>query len=335
MIQEWLVDLIPLEVSLKGESISQLDDHMIKACKELHAFITKLYTDMRDNPGEYDLIHENEEVVGRAMGVLRGFIWEMIPDGELMGDNIVWIRDFEQKANHHKGIAKLFSKTAYSVRQRLNFLERCGLHIEENAEGAYVTNTLYPNIFLPLFTLRKANERTKSGGWKNYAGFCVYKNCEFRLVADPMFKPTLEDVMYNRVSPDMKNVLLKIDEYAKQNNLKAESHVGECIYYMLKGKRIFNIRVRRHEVHVEISIGSIERINEMLVIYSEDFINFIRKNMNYCRNCFPHHGGGNEVSLFGKKIRICSGGADLFIKNPMSCQFENIMQAIDFGCKVV
>jgi len=327
-IQEWIDDLIPIKTTLNDEIISKLDTHIVEACKKLHAFITRLYKDMYENPDKYGLNNNSEEITDRGLNVLYGFIWEGIPDGELINDTLVFIPDFNKKINHHKGINKLFNKTSYSMRERLNFLRRCGLLIEEKDGGAYVTNPEYPNIFLPLQKMRQAS-------FKNYAGSVVYRNCEFRLIADQKYSPTLSDIMYNRTSQEMKNLLYKIDKYAEQNKFKTECRVKECIYYKYKGKRIFNIRVRRHEVHVEVGIGNLDHINQMFESYSDEFKNFITKNMNYCRNCFSEHGGGNKVILFNKQIRICSGGPFLYIKNPLLCQFENIIKAIDFGCSLV
>jgi len=324
-MQKRLNDLIPIETSLNAETISQLGSYMVQACRELYDFITRLYTDIYNNPAEYGLLIDDKETRDRALGFL-GFVWEGIPDGELMSDSVVWIPNFNK--NQHKGVEKLFSKTPFSGRQRLNFLERCGLFIEETKDGAYVTNIEYPNMFLPLQKLRQAAK-------KNYAGSNVYFNCEFRLIANPKYQPTLSDIVYNRTSPEMKDLLFKIDSYAKSKKFKTECRVKECIYYKYKGKRVFNIRVRRHEVHIEIGIGDLDRINRMEKIYSDGLMNFIKRNMNYCRNCFPHHGGGVPVTFFNKQVRICGGGAFLYIKNPTLGQFDYITQAINFGCDVI
>jgi hypothetical protein len=324
-IQEWLNDLIPLEITINTETISKLDSRMVQACKELYAFIARLYNDMYHNPTEYGLIGENKEIFDRALGVLHSFIWQMIPDGELMSDSLVWIPDFEQKINHHKGIAKLFSKTPFSMRQRLNLLQHCGLHIEDKEDGACVTNSEYPNMFLPLQSLRQKKK-------KNYAGSVIYQNCEFRLIANPKYQPTLADIMYNRTSPETEDLLHRLDAYAKERKFIPENRVKECIYYRYKDKRIMTITVRRNLVYILIDIGDIDHINQMQ--YSSDFKEFIKKNMGYCTNCFPHHGGGKKVTLFDKQVGVC-GRESLNVKNLKPNQFEYITQALDFGCNVV
>ena len=320
-LQELINDLIPIEITLNAETASKLDNAMVQSCKELHVFITHLYADIYNNPDEYGLLIDDKETRNRALGFL-GFIWERIPDGELINDSLVWIPDFEQQINHHKGVSKLIAKTPYSGRQRLNFMQRCGLHIEEKEGGAYVTNINYPHMFLSLQKLRQAAK-------KHYAGSVVYRNCEFRLLANPKYQPTLTDIMHNRVSSETRELLLQLDEYARVRKLKPECRVKECIYYRYKSKRVLTITVRRHSTSILIDIGDIDRINQHP--YTKDFKAFIKKNMGYCTNCFPHHGGGKEVMLFGKQVGVC-GRESLNIKNPKPSQYENIVQAIDFAC---
>jgi len=321
-IQDFINDLIPIEVTLNTETTSKLDSHMEQSCRDLHAFITCLYTDIYNNPDEYGLSIDDKETIGRAINDIRGFIWERIPDGELINDSLVWIADYEQKINHHKGVHKLIAKTPYSSRQRLDFMKRCGLHIEEKEGGAYVTNTEYPHMFLSLQKLRQAAK-------KHYAGSVVYRNCEFRLLAYPKYQPTLTDIMHNRVSSETRELLLRLDAYAKERRLKPECRVKECIYYRRKGKRVLTIIVRRHSTSILVDIGDIDEINQQT--YADDFKAFVKKNMGYCINCFPHHSGGKKIVLFGKKVCVC-GRESLNIKNPKLSQYENIVQAIGFGC---
>jgi len=320
-IQELLDDLIPIEITLNAETTSQLDSRMVQSCRDLYAFITHLYTDIYNNPAEYGLLSDDKEARGRALALLHGFVWQRIPDGELMSDAFVWIPGFERNINHHLGKAK----TPLSVQERLAFLQRCGLHIEYKADGACVTNSEYPNMFLPLQKLRQAAK-------KNYAGSVVYHNCEFRLIANPKYQPTLADIMYNRVSPETEALLLRLDAYARERKLKPECRVKECIYYRYKGKRVMTVTVRRHLVSILIDIGDVGHINQMP--YSDDFKRFIKKNMGYCTNCFPHHGGGKKVMLFGKQVGVC-GHESLNVKNPKPDQFDDIAQAIDFGCEAI
>lgn len=323
-MQTLMDDLIPLEVTLNPETTSQLDSHMVQSCKELYSFITRLYTDIYNNPSEYGLLIDDKETRDRALGFL-GFIWEGIPDGELINDSLVWIPGFIQKISHHKGANKLFRKTPYSARQRLEFMQRCGLRIEEKEGGAYVTNAEYPRMFLPLQKLRQAAK-------KNYTGSVVYHNCEFRLIANPKYQPTIADIMYNRVSPETEELLLWLDAYVREKKFKPECRVKECIYYRYKGKRVMTITVRRNLVYVLIHIGDIDHINQMP--YSDDFTAFIKRNMSYCTNCFSHHGGGKKIMLFGKQIGVC-GHEWLKVINPKPNQFDYITQAIDFGRDVV
>ena len=324
-IQVWLDDLIPIEITLKAETVLQLDSHMMQACKELYAFITHLYTDMCDYPDEYGLLNEDKETRGRALGVLHAFIWQGIPDGELMNDSLVRIPNFEQKINHHKGNVKLFNKTPFSMRQRLDFLQRCGLYIENKGADAYITNSEYPNMFLPLQKLRQASK-------KNYAGSVVYHNCEFRLISNPKYQPTLYDIMYNRTSSETEELLLQLDAYAKERRFKPECRVKECIYYRYKGKRIMTVTVRRNLVYVLIDIGDIDHINQ--ISYTDNFKTFIEKNMHYCTNCFAHHGDGKKITLFGNQVGVC-GRESLNVRNPKSSQIDYITQAINYGCDVV
>ncbi|MCL2604161.1 MAG: hypothetical protein FWD90_06755 [Defluviitaleaceae bacterium] len=321
--QELMNDLIPIEITLNAETTSKLDSLMIQSCRELHAFITHLYTDIYDNPDDYGLLIDDKETRNRAFGFLN-FVWEGIPDGELINDSLVWIPGFAKKINHHKGINKLLAKTPYSVRQRLDFMQRYGLHIEEKEGGAYITNTEYPHMFLSLQKLRQAAK-------KHYAGSVVYRNCEFRLLANPKYQPTLADIMHNRVSSETRDFLFQLDAYAREQKLKPEYRVKECIYYRYKGKRVLSITIRRYSVSILIDIGDIDRINKQP--YPDDFKAFVKKNMGYCTHCFPHHGGGKKVVLFGKQVGVC-GRESLNIKNPKPSQFENIVQAIDFGCDV-
>jgi len=298
-IQEWLDDLIPTEITLNEETQSKLDPEMIKACHELHAFISCLYNDMYHNPAEYGILHEDKETRERAASRIHQAIWERIPDMNFKNVNL----------------------------EPLKALQRCGLYIEETDNEIKITNTKYPNMLLPLTKLRQAAK-------KNYAGSHVYNRCDFRLIANPKYQPTLDDITRNRTSPEMHTLLFQIDAYARAKNFRTECRVKECIYYKFKGKRLFNIRVRRDEVHVEIGIGKLEHINEMEAVYPAEVRDFIRRNMNYCRNCFAHHNGGVEIVFFGKKVRICGGGPFLFIKNPKPENFGLITKAIDLGCDV-
>ena len=323
-IQELISNIIPVEITLSAETISGLDDHMVQACRDLYAFITRLYTDIYNNPGEYGLLCDDKETSSRALSVLLRFIWEGLPDGELINDTIVWISDYEQKINNHKGNVKLFSNTPYSMVERIDFLQRCGLCIEKKENDTYITNPEYPTMFLPLQKLRQAAK-------KNYAGSVVYQHCEFRLIYNPKYQPTLLDIMHNRTSQEAEELLLRLDAYAKDKKFKPECRVKECIYYRYKGKRVMTITVRRNLIYILVDIGDANHINQMP--YPDDFKVFIKKNMGYCTNCLPHHGGGKKVMLFGKQVGVC-GYESLKIRNPKSSQFDYIAQAIDYGCDV-
>jgi len=316
-IQELLDDLIPIETTMNTQIISQLDDHMVQACRDLYAFIMRLYTDMRVNPTEYGLLSDDKEACGRALALLHSFVWQRIPDGELMTDSRIWISGFLKNDSHLLGNVK----TPFQIQERLNFLQRCGLHIEYEENGAFVANPEYPLMLLPLQKLRQAAK-------KNYAGSVVYHNCEFRLITNPKYQPTIADIIYNRVSPETEKLLLQLDLYAREKNFKPECRVKECIYYRYKSKRIMTITVRRHLVYILINIGDIDHINGMP--YTDDFKTFIKKNMGYCTNCFSHHGGGKKVILFGKQVSVC-GHESLKVRNPKPIQLDYITQAIDFG----
>ena len=323
-LQEMIDDIIPVAITLNAETASKLAPPIMQSCRELHAFISHLYADIYNNPDAYVLLIDDKETRDRAFGFL-GFVWEAIPDAELINDTLVWMPGFAQKINDHKGVNKLLDKTPYSRRQRLDFMQRCGLYIEEKEDGAYITNAEYPHMFLSLHKLRQAAK-------KHYAGSVVYRNCEFRLLANPKYQPTLADIMLNRVSSETRALLLRIDAYARERKCKPECRVKECIYYRYKGKRIMTITVRRQLVYILMDIGNIDRINQMP--YTDDFKAFIKKNMGYCTHCFPHHGGGKKVVLFGKQVGVC-GRESLNVKNPTPSQYENIVQAIDFGCDAV
>jgi len=60
-IQEWIDDLIPIKTTLNDEIISKLDTYIIEACKKLHAFITRLYKDMYENPDKCELFIEEKD----------------------------------------------------------------------------------------------------------------------------------------------------------------------------------------------------------------------------------------------------------------------------------
>lgn len=318
--------LTPLEISLAGMD----DPNLAESCRQYHAFVLDLLSDMYADPQAYGMDAGEYEAFldGRAWSVaehqetskskaLRGKEGNALPSylrflkiigtcGELERAGLVFPA---------KDLAWLKNPKGYDgvipYKTRVDALRRVGLAIGENPDGtATVTSGAHPAMLPALSALAKSTGNTKTFGENNFF------HCEFRQLRGS-YIPTYEDVVL--VLPDDRRAAIDaVRAMAERLKLRPSCSTYWKVNFHYKSKHVMMISTDNCVGHhgtespwcnsVMVRVGGSKRPEYLQNVEAqgEAFVRYFRRHLQYCRACSTGHIGGMHQVL-GKTVRLCGG----------------------------
>jgi hypothetical protein len=342
--------LTPLDVSLTDIT----DPFLIESCRQYHAFLLSLLSDMYADPHAYGMI------AGEYETYLNGRHWEAVRRIEPSKVN----KHRTKKANALPSYFRFFLRIAqtgtlsdagksillpteavaglkaikdglggfipYEV--RVPALTRVGFIIAEKADGsATVTSENFPDMMFALSELGKSEGNTKTFGEHNFF------NCEFRQIGKS-YIPTYDDVM--RVLPDDRRAVIdEINRMVKKLKLRASCSTYWKVNYHYKGKHIMCIGTDSYEgfngklspwcnsVNVRVNGSHRQEYLQNAAAHGAEFVKYFHGHLPFCRACSKGHIGA-VYHVLGKTTRLCCGPS-FRVEDPSAGELDYIRKFIE------
>ncbi|MFV0400816.1 MAG: hypothetical protein ACK5LX_09410 [Oscillospiraceae bacterium] len=336
----------PLEYSLPGVE----DEALRESCRQYHAFVMTLFSDMYDDPGAYELpVGQLEEFCcgrkingmkqkypGKAKSVLaqmrnsvHGYLYLLCilgKNGELHGE--VLTIPPEAMAEAKKRVNT--SVSPIPLEKRLRALERIGL---AKTEDGFVS-THYPSMFPAMCGLAAKGEK--------YSGFDFFNFCnaDFRNLATK-YKPSYED--YFRPLPrELRERAIDLHGFALENKLRPVIGTFWKVEYKYRGVQVMCIGSAgdcESKLDVRItctySWDDPALINDRLAAQPAEFRQYALRHVHRCNACSTNHLG-RFVTVLGKRQRVCGGGVIGFRwGNPSDGDMECIRKIIELRREII
>jgi hypothetical protein len=299
-------------------------------CREYHAFMFDMFSDMCENPEAYGMRPGYYEAFlnGRKHAAVARItpakLEEANKDSSIVATYEMFLSDVAKASQDingefflpHGGIDKYpgwkNKLVPYDIRRE--GFRRAGFTWEERPDGT-----------VQLFSEQYPHMLTAISAW---------------VKADKKRKLSFEDVV-SRTADESRAILETVHKMALQAKLKPQYPDNFCdtwIDYKYKTKRALRIQpgivLRNNQWQIATLVrlwGSprpefLERISEQ----GEDFVRYFNRHLNYCGACNPEHIKSNDVLqiVLGRRVRLCSCPGSVFY-NPTTQDLPYIQKLIE------
>lgn len=335
--------LTPLELSLGWTE----DEELKASCKDYHAFMLALLSDMYENPEAYGLpvmLLENhldgkklngvkrkqpaktEKILSQTHNCVNGYqlLLCMLGREGIFEDNALTVSD--------ETLAIIAKKTSTStspipLSTRLEGLARVGFI----KEGNRFVSTRYPQMLKALCALASSSEKLSS------FGYFAFQNLEFRQLHSK-YKPTYEDYAQPLIN-ERRSLSDVIDAYARSLKAKSACNTFWKVDYKYKGNQVMCLDTAKGDLTLRItatySWDDPALINGRLEKESPAFQKDILRHLWGCTGCSTSHLGV-FATVLGRRRRVCMGGGIGFRWiNPTQEDLDVIKRCLELRCRII
>jgi len=294
------IHILPLEMALPREVADDLQPSLAESCRQLHAFMLLLLSDMYENTAFYLPICDN-----RRLGIQYRFFRPLI-DYALLGET-------EYNRYKPKNGYGTQDEKGVTYQDRLKMMERAGLRVAYKGDSVVLTNALFPEMFPAMRAMAQAIAARK----EKVSGDNCFMNCDFRVLCPSYKYDKIENALVF-LSDEQRQVALALMEIAKKPGMTRSVPNGICgahsILYKHKKREIMVINCMGNRVWLRFRIwydrenpAPLEAFFRSLEEDSPALKRYFARTIKRCRSCKGETSGrcAAAVDFCGSTIKLC------------------------------